>query len=310
MGRVLITPKSFSQAGPKPLDMLRAAGHEIIENKTGKTLTEEQMKEMCADIDGIIVGIDPVTSDVLKSAKRLKAISKYGAGVDNIDMDTADKLGMNVKRAAGTNAESVAELAVGMFFVLARGIAPAAASTKKGGWDRTRGIEIKGKTAGIFGLGQIGREVARMAAGLGMNILGYDPYVAENEKFLADYGIKLADQDEIMAQADFITLHLPLTEETRYMINGITLESMKKSAFLVNTSRGELVNEEALFEALKSGRIAGAASDVFSKEPPAGSPLLELDSFVLTPHIGAYTAEANERMALVSAQNLIDMLAE
>ncbi len=308
--KVLITPRSFPQSGAKAYKLLREQEFEIIENRTGKTLTENQLVELCRDVDGIIVGVDPITERVLRSAGKLKAISKYGAGLDNVDLETARELGIKVDRAAGTNAVSVAELTVGLIFAIARNIPYSASSVKSGGWDRLRGIEITGKTIGIIGLGAIGREVARMAFGIGMNILGYDPYIDTNASFLKDYSVNLTTLERIYREADFITLHLPLTDGTRHMINRDTLAMMKPTAYLINTARGELVDEDALYDALKSGALAGAAQDVFSKEPPEGHKLLELDNFILTSHIGAYTVEANEKMAVKSAENLIRMLKE
>lgn len=306
--KILITPKSFFQAGGEAAGLLQSRGFEIVANTTGKTLSEEQMIEMCGDAEGLIVGVDPVTGNVLRGAKKLKAISKYGAGLDNIDLKTAKELGIAVDKAAGANAESVAELAVGMFFLLARNIPAAVKSVKSGGWERIRGAELRGKTAGIIGLGNIGREVARMAAGLGMKITAYDPYINAGDEFIKKYSIKFAGRDEVIREADFLTLHVPYVEETKHMINGNTLSMMKEGAYLVNVSRGELTDEDALYEALKSGRLAGAAQDVFSKEPPGKHPLLELDNFILTPHIGAYTREANVNMAVRSTENLIRML--
>lgn len=308
MKKVLITPRSFSQSGERAYNLLKEHGFEIIVNTLGKTFTEEQMMEQCADVDGIIVGIDPITEKVLRNAKRLKAISKYGAGLDNIDLKVAEELGIKVDRAAGTNAVSVAELAVGLFFTLARGIPAVWRNVRGGGWDRVRGVELLGKTAGIIGLGNIGREVARMASGLGMYVIGYDPYVNPGDEYISKYSIKLMEIADVIKNADFLSLHVPLTEETRHMINTSTLKTMKPSAYIVNTSRGELVDEEALYEALTSGIIAGAAEDVFSKEPPGEHKLLTLDNFILTPHIGAFTAEANVKMAEKSAVNLINML--
>jgi len=306
--KVLITPKSFSQAGDAPYKLLREAGFEIIENKTGKTLDEAQLIEQCKDIDGIIVGIDPVTEAVLKNAKQLKAISKYGAGLDNIDLEAAKNLGIKVERAAGTNAVSVAELAIGLFFSMARSIPVVSGITKSGKWDRVKGVELTGKTVGIIGFGNIGREVARMAFGIGMKIMVYDPFLDEGNEYIKKYSVKAGELEEVIKEADFLTLHLPNTEETRHMINRDSLASMKKTAYLVNTSRGELVDEEALYEALTNGVIAGAAEDVFSKEPPEGHKLLTLDNFVLTAHIGGFTVEAVEKMAVQSALNLIEML--
>ena len=308
MTRVLITPRSFVQSGQKALQLLEEEGYELILNESGKTFTEEEMIGQCSDIDALIVGIDPVTENVMNRAARLKAISKYGAGLDNVDIGAANARGIRIDKAAGTNATSVAELAVGLFFSLARWIPLIASKNKAGGWERKRGIELKGKTVGIIGMGNIGKEVARMCFGLGMKIMAYDPYILPEDQALKDYSIRLEGLPVIFGQADFISMHLPLTDETRDMVNRKTLAMMKKTAFLVNTSRGELIDEPALFDALETGEIAGAASDVFSKEPPGDNPILALDNFILTSHIGAFTLEANEKMAMVSAQNLIRMM--
>lgn len=268
MKKVLITPRSFPNAGEKAYKLLREQGFEIIDNKTGKSFDEEQMFEKCSEVDGVIVGIDPITEKVIRNAKKLKAISKYGAGLDNIDLNIANEMGIKVTSAAGTNATSVAELTIGLFFLMARNILYSTASVKKGGWDRVRGVELTGKTVGILGLGNIGKEVSRMAYGLGMNIIGYDPYINPQDESILKYSIEIIDLFDVIKNADFLTLHLPLTNETRRIINSDTLKIMKPTAYLVNTARGELVDEDALYEALTSGTISGAAEDVFSKEPP------------------------------------------
>ncbi|HEX2925689.1 MAG TPA: phosphoglycerate dehydrogenase [Ruminiclostridium sp.] len=308
MKKILITPRSFQQSGVSACALLKEKGFEPIINTTGKSFTEEQMIEQCADVDGIIVGVDPVTEKVLKSSKKLKAVSKYGAGLDNIDLKAAEELGISVERAAGTNSTSVAELAIGLMFTLAREIPYSSASTRKGGWDRKKGVEVTGKTLGILGLGCIGKEVARMANGLGMNIIAYDPFLNPEDECIKRYGINMTGLEDIFRNSDFITMHMPLTDETKHMVNEKSLNKMKSTAYLINTSRGELVDEEALYDALINGKIAGAAEDVFSKEPPEEHKLLSLDNFILTSHIGAFTNEANEKMAVTSAVNLLKML--
>jgi D-3-phosphoglycerate dehydrogenase len=307
--KILITPRSFVKAKDKALELFKNYDFEIIENTTGETFNEEEMIDICSDIDGIIVGVDPMTEKVLNSAKKLRAISKYGAGLDNIDLNIAKERGIKVERAVATNSTSVAELAVGLFFSIARSIESSARSVRNGGWGRTVGCELTAKTVGIIGLGSIGREVARMAHGLGMKIIGYDPYF-NDEIYFKKMEIQKKGLDELYANSDFISLHLPLTNETKHMINSETLSMMKKTAYIINTSRGSLVDEDALYEALVNGVIAGAAQDVFSKEPPGKHKLLELDNFILTAHIGAQTKEAVERMAVQSTKNLIKMLTE
>ena len=306
--KILITPKSFFRAKDKADEIFSQYDLEIVENNTGKTLTKQQMLELCSDVDGVIVGLDPMDKEVLRNARKLKAISKYGVGLDNIDLNVAQELGIKVRRAEGANTRSVAELAIGLFFALSRNIPKAVINVKDGRWDRAIGTEIGAKIVGIIGFGAIGRDVARMASGLDMEIMAYDPYFSDAELTKA-MDVKMTNMDEILEKADFITLHLPLNEETNKIINSKTLSKMKQTAYLVNTARGELVDEDALYNALKNGIIAGAAQDVFSHEPPdKQNKLLALDNFILTPHIGAYTKEATERMVATSAKNLIEML--
>lgn len=308
--KILITPKSFKNYKEMTYPLLEAQGYEIVENSTGRTLTEDEIIELAKeDIRGIIIGVDPLPGRVLRSCRDLKAVSKYGVGLDNIDLKAAEALGIKVKNAVGSNNVSVAELAIALMFEAARRVSVLGANVRKGSWDRVKGMELTGKTIGIIGGGQIGREVAKRAKGLYMKVLIYDPYFNDAE-FLRAYGIDRTESlQDTLAQSDIISLHLPLTPETKNMINSKTLQLMKSSAILINTSRGELVDEENLYEALRNKVIAFAAQDVFSKEPPSpDEKLLTLDNFVLTPHAGAFTSEAVERMALYSTRNLVEML--
>jgi phosphoglycerate dehydrogenase-like enzyme len=308
--KILITPKSFKNYKHKAYPLLEGMGYKIIENSFGRTLTENEITELAGDgVVGIIIGVDPLPGRVLEQLRDLKAVSKYGVGMDNMDLDRAAELGIKVKNAAGTNSVSVAELAIALIFTMARKIPHHAAEVKNGGWNRSIGFELTGKKLGLVGCGQIGREVAKRARGLEMEVTVYDPYFRD-DGFLAEYRVKMADSlDDLLAGSDIVSLHLPAAPETKKMINGRTLGLMKPNAILINTSRGELVDEDALYEALTTGRIAGAAQDVFSSEPPEeGEKLLKLGNFVLTPHLGAYTGEAIEKMALVSTKNLLEML--
>ena len=308
--KVLITPKSFKAYKDKAFKMLIEAGYTPVINEYNRTLTEEEMIEMSEEVEGILIGIDPITSKVLQRAKNLKAISKYGSGLDNIDLEKAEELNIKVRKALGANSISVAELAVGLMFSLARSIPLSAASTKNNGWDRKMGVELAGKTAGVLGGGYIGREFAKRAVGLGMKVIIYDPYF-NDEAFLKQYDVKLLSFDEVIETSDFISLHLPLGKDTMHIMNESVFKRMKNTSYMINTSRGELVDEEALYNALINGEIAGAAQDVFSSEPPKGDEkLLKLDNFILTSHIGAFTKESVEKMVLIATQNLIDMLTE
>lgn len=308
--KILITPKSFKTYKDRAYPLLTAAGYEIIENTTGRTLTEDEIVEFAKqDVVGIIVGVDPLPASVLEKCKDLKAISKYGVGMDNIDLEKAKDLGISVKNAVGTNNVSVAEQAIALMFSISRNVPSIAAGVKAGGWDRVIGTEVTGKKLGLIGGGQIGKEVAKRAKGLMMDVAIFDPYF-NDEEFLKTYNVtRCFDLNELISSSDIISLHVPVTPETKHLINKETLGMMKPSALLINTSRGELVDEEALYEALANNKIAGAAQDVFSSEPPSkDEKLLKLDNFILTPHIGAFTREAVINMVMVSTKNLLDML--
>jgi len=308
--KILVTPKSFQTYKEQAFPLLKAAGYDVIENTQGRTFTEDEVIAVAREgVCGIIVGVDPLSARVLRNLKDLKAISKYGVGLDNIDLKAANELGISVMNAAGSNNVSVAEMTLALMFETARHVSAMSAGVKSGRWERVPGLELTGKTLGLIGCGQIGKEVAKRASGLGLRLTVFDPHFSDLA-FLAAYGITRAPElSDLLRVSDFISLHTPLTEETRHLINAHSLGLMKPSAVLLNTSRGELVDEEALYDALLSKRIACAAADVFSVEPPPlGTKLLDLNNFTLTPHAGAYTAEANERMAMCSTNNLLGML--
>lgn len=308
--RVLITPKSFKNYKDETYPELISRGYEIIENTTGRTLSEDEIILLAGqDVQGIIVGVDILSARVLAGCQDLRAISKYGVGLDNIDLAAAARRNIKVMNAVGSNNISVAELTLALMFEAARHVSVMASNVKSGRWERALGVELTGKTLGLIGGGQIGKEVAKRARGLQMKVLIHDPYF-KDAAFLREHDITLCESlAEILKQSDILSLHLPLTPETRCLINANTLTMMKPTAVLLNTSRGELVDEGALYVALKDKVISFAAQDVFSAEPPLpGEKLLTLDNFLLTPHAGAYTSEAIEKMALYSTQNLIAML--
>lgn len=308
--KILITPKSFKAYKEKAYPLLEAKGYEIIENNTGRTFSEEEIIDLARnEVVGIIVGVDPLSAKVLEQCKNLKAISKYGVGMDNIDLEKVRSLGIKVRNAIGTNNISVAEIAIALMFSITRNTYTTLSSVKNGGWSRAIGYELTNKNLGLIGGGQIGKEVAKRARGLEMNVTIYDPYF-NDDNFLSKYEVSRSTNiNEIYSNSDIISLHVPVTLETKGLLGKEALEAMKANAFLINTSRGELIDEEALYDALYNKKIAGAALDVFSYEPPAkDEKLLQLDNFILTSHIGAYTHEAVERMVTVSTYNLIEML--
>lgn len=307
--KILITPKSYGTYKNIAHPLIREQGYEIIENTLGRTMTEDEIISYAkSDVVGIIVGVDPLSARVLTECKDLKAVSKYGMGLDNIDLETAKARNIKVDRAVGTNNISVAELAIGLMLSMARSIPYVTNGVKEGAWARVMGCELFNKKLGLVGCGLIGEEVCKRALGLGMKVLIYDPYIGDHI-FNNPNITKCKNVDELCSESDFISLHAPLTNETREIINEHTLELMKPTAILINTSRGELVDEEALYEALVNNKIKGAAQDVFSSEPPAeDEKLLKLDNFILTSHIGAYTREAVEKMVIISTKNLLRML--
>jgi D-3-phosphoglycerate dehydrogenase len=305
MTKVLITPKSYYAIRRQMQPLLE--GMAVVFNDTGKTLTEAEMMARIVDVDGLLVGVDPVSRRVIEKAKRLRAVSKYGVGIDNIDLEALAERRIPLKTAPGTNKTSVAELTFGLLLAITRNIWRAAQQVKDGGWQREQGVEITGKTLGIIGCGSIGREVARRARGFLMSVLVFDPYFKDAD-FRIQNAIEQVPLDDLLARSDFISLHLPLTPETRGIIDRNRLQRMKTEAYLINTSRGELIDEAALAHALKRNMIAGAACDVWTQEPPGNHPLLQLDNFILTPHMGATTREAVLRMARAATFNLTEML--
>jgi D-3-phosphoglycerate dehydrogenase len=303
MPRVLISDKLESGG----LDLLRQAGIELDE-RAG--LTGATLQEALRSCDGVIVRSGTrITAELLEDPGKLRAIVRAGVGVDNIDVAAATRRGIVVMNTPGGNTVSTAEHTITMMMALARHIPQADASTHQGKWERSKfvGSQLAGKTLAVVGLGRIGREVARRAAGLDLKVLGFDPFLAPDRA--AQLGIEaVRDLDELLPRCDFLTVHTPLTAETRDLIGGPQIARMKQGARILNCARGGIINEEALAEALRSGHLAGAALDVFVKEPPGDHPLLKLPNVVATPHLGASTTEAQESVALEAAQLLIDFL--
>lgn len=289
------------------LEPLRAAGL-TVEKQTG--LTGPALAQALKDCEGLIVRSETkVTADLLASATSLRVIGRAGVGVDNIDVNAATVRGVVVMNAPDGNTITTAEHTIALLISLARSIPQASSSLKAGRWERKRfiGVELQGKTLGIVGLGRIGRVVASRARAMGMVIVAYDPFIAPDQA--RDLEIELVPLDEVYARADFLTVHTPLTAETRGLINREVLAAMKKGARIINCARGGLVDEDALYEAITDGSIAGAALDVFVHEPPpADHPLLKLDQVIVTPHLGASTTEAQEGVALTVAEQMRDFL--
>jgi D-3-phosphoglycerate dehydrogenase len=266
---------------------------------------DSDLAEIIGRYDGIVIrSATKLTAELIDRAERLKVVGRAGVGVDNVDVDAATRRGIVVANAPESTVVSAAEQTVGLMVALARNIPQAHAALTQGRWERSRwgGVELDGKTLGVIGFGRIGQQVARRAIGLGMRVVAVDPFVGE-ERF-RELGVEQASSlDEVLAAADVVSLHCPLTDETRGLIDREAIAKMKDGARLVNAARGELVDEDALVEAIRSGKLAGAALDVFSHEPYSG-PLLELDEVVVTPHLAASTDEAQDRAGVIIAEQV------
>ncbi|HKV71660.1 MAG TPA: hydroxyacid dehydrogenase [Gemmatimonadales bacterium] len=292
--RVVIADK----LGDAGIALLASSPEIHVVNLAGKT--REELDAALTTATALIVRSETkVTADMIARAPNLKVVARAGIGVDTIDVAAATKRGIAVMNAPGANTVSAAEHAIALLLSLLRHIPDAAESMKHGGWDRKRfeGSELRGKTLGVVGLGRIGGYVAQLAHAFGMTIIAYDPFVAPQRA--VELQARLLPIEQLLAEADIITLHVALTDETRHLLNAQRLKLMKPTAFLVNTARGELVDELALVAAVKEKRIAGAAIDVFAEEPlPKDSPLRGLDRVLLTPHLAASTSEAQKRVAI------------
>ena len=274
---------------------LEATVGDVIYNDTGRPLSSEALRKLLPGCHGYIAGLDTVDRSALEAADKLKVIARYGAGVDRVDLEAARERGIVVTNTPSANAVSVAELAVGLMLALARSIPTADAATKRGHWPRLSGATLEGKIVGLLGLGAIGWRVARRLQGFDCDIVAHDPAV--DDAYASSAGVRLMPADAVVGQADFLSLHVPVLPSTRGMVDTRFLGRMKQGAFLVNTARGELVDEEALVQALRSGHLRGAALDAFSSEPPdPDSLLLTLPNVIATPHTGAHTDGATNAM--------------
>ena len=287
---VLVTARSFGKEVPEPMERLLKEGLHILEWREGSGHEISELIGKIGQADAWIVGSYPIQAALLENAQRLQIIAKHGVGIDNIDVRAATKRGILVAIAPGSNDQAVADLTIGLLLSLVRSIPQADASVKSGRWERFQGFGLTGKTIGIIGLGHIGLNVAKRTKGFDMEILGCDPYWPEERA--REIGIVRADFETLIGKSDVITLHVPLTPETEELIGEHQIALMKKGVWIVNTSRGKIIDEKAMYQALVSGKVAGYATDVFEMEPPEGNPLLDLTNVVATPHIGSYTKDA------------------
>ncbi len=291
---------------PKCIEILKKSGLEV-DVKTG--MKPEELKACIGDYHGLIIrSATKVTSEIINAAKNLKVIGRAGSGLDNVDRAAATKKGIVLMNTPGGNTITTAEHSIALMVALARQIPQATISMKAGKWEKKKfmGVELFNKTLGIIGIGNIGSQVAKRAQGLAMNVIAYDPFLSEDKA--KAMGVEKVDIKELFRRSDFITIHTPLTPETRNMINKETIKMMKLGVRIINCARGGIINEKDLYEALVGGKVAGAALDVFEKEPPENNPLLKLNNVISTPHLGASTKEAQENVAVAVAEQVVDYL--
>lgn len=305
--RVLVTPTSFGKNDPRLRPELEQAVGEVIYNRHGRPLTSAELCSLLPGCDGFIAGLDVIDSAALEAADRLKVIARYGVGVDNVDLESARRREVIVTNTPQANSASVAELAIGLMLSLLRFIPQACEQVKTGNWPRYPGKTLQGKVVGLVGFGSIGREVARRLSTWGCTVIAFDP--KPNARAANELGIELASLERVLARADIVSLHVPANCETAGMANAEFLGAMKRESLLVNTARGELIDEAALYQALQTGHLAGAALDAFAKQPPdLGSPLLQMPQVITTPHCGAHTDDAMDAMGWGALRNCLRVL--
>jgi D-3-phosphoglycerate dehydrogenase len=306
--KILVTATNYSVLCAEAKQLLERNGCEVIENQLGRPHTFEELKPLVADIDGVIAGVDTWDEAVFKLAPKLKVISRFGVGVDNIDLAKAREYGIQVTNVPGGNANAVAELTIGLILAIVRNIPALHQSAQRGYWDRHVGSELSGKTVGLLGFGNIAQMVARKLQGFDVNLIAYDKY--PNEERAKELNVAFVSCEEVLRRSDVVSMHMPSLKETFKMMSHEQFAMMKPTAVFINTARGALVDEEALYAALKESRIAGAAIDVYQQEPVSpDNPLFGLNNIITTPHTAAETYETYRKVSLVTAQAVLDVLA-
>ncbi|MCB9451082.1 MAG: phosphoglycerate dehydrogenase [Anaerolineaceae bacterium] len=305
--RVLVTPTSYAKHDPRLTQILEETVGEVVYNPTSRPLTSEELRNLLPGCDGFIAGLDVIDQAALDAADRLKVIARYGVGVERVDLEAAHAKGICVTNTPSANSNAVAELTLGLMLALARQIPTAVTTTRAGEWRRLSGVSLEGKTIGLIGFGNIGRAVARRVKAFDTTVLAYDPY--PNAAAADELGVRLTTLDDLLPAADIVSLHLPVVAETFGMVNAAFLAQMKRGSYLVNTARGDLIDEAALLAALESGQVAGAALDCFKVEPPgADNALLQLEQVIATPHSGAHTDGATNAMGWGALENCLAVL--
>ncbi|MCK5736805.1 MAG: phosphoglycerate dehydrogenase [Spirochaetaceae bacterium] len=297
-GKILVTPRSLSKSGHPLLEKLNKAGYEVLIPFPGKQPSEKELLKVLPGCIAYLAGVEKISANLLSQCGELKVISRNGVGIDNVDKEAAEKQGIALKITPGANSRGVAELAISLMLSLLRSIPQTHEALKKGGWERYKGTEVFGRTLGVIGTGQIGRKVAKMASGMDMNIIAYDPYPVP--------GFNFASLNEVLETGDIITMHCPATEKP--LICEENIKRMKRGSYLINTARSALVDQDALLQALNSGQIAGYAVDAYDSEPPEMTNLYKHPNVIMTAHIGGFTEESVFRSTDAAVENILEVL--
>lgn len=302
MAKILVTPRSLTRGGHPALADLEQAGCQIVMCTPGETPTEEELMRLLPDCDGWLAGVEPVSPAVIDAAPNLRVISRYGTGIDNLPMDYLAKKGITVARTQGANARGVAELALGLALAGLRHIPATAAGVRKGQWPRQLGREIFQRTVGVIGCGAIGRTFVQLALAVGARVMAYDPLTPSI--FKDDPAFAWAGIDEILDQADIVSLHCPALEDGQPLLGPRELARARPGMIIINTARASLVDETALIAALDRGQVSVYATDVFDSEPPEATPLIQHPQTIATSHIGGFTSESKDRVTQEAVANL------
>jgi phosphoglycerate dehydrogenase-like enzyme len=305
MSKVLITPATLAGIEGAYLTVLREAGFEVLYPPFVRQLTEDEIFQQLKGVSAVLAGSEPYTPRVLAAHPQLKVIARAGVGYDAVNTPAASEHGIVVCITPGTNQDAVAEHTFALILGVAKNLVPQHLGTKTGKWPRQANLPLRGRTLGIAGLGRIGKAVALRGAAFGMKLLAYEPF--PDHQFLAQHRVTLVTMEKLFAESDYLTIHVPLTPESKYLVNKKSLATMKPGAFLINTARGGLVCEADLAEALKAKKIRGAALDVFEQEPPPVGELFELDSVLLTPHAAGVDLQSRDDMAESAARAIVDL---
>jgi D-3-phosphoglycerate dehydrogenase len=305
MSKVLTSPSSMGQVGPEPFELLKENGFEVLNNPYGRRLTEDEVIKLAHDCVGIVAGVEPLTARVMDALPELKCISRVGVGMDSVDLEYAKKKGIVVVNTPEGPTRSVAEMTLAVTLAMLRRIPQADADMKNGKWQKQVGNLIQDKKIGVIGVGRIGKCVAELFRGIGNPVIGYDLY--PDEDWAERNNVEMKSMEQVLSDSDIITIHVPGNEDKTPVISQNEINMMRKGSFLVNMSRGGIVDEDVLLEALVDNKLSGAAIDVFSDEPYNG-PFCKLDNVVLTPHIGSYAKEGKLQMEIDAVKNLIKAL--